>query len=109
LDSHASGRRSGDQFCVYVCDRLIVPALTRNQIEQIGQGRLFLDRLTRDLIRAKMTFRFIVADDGTNALAVEKLIKAQGLPVAGRPMLKPGSAIRLMGAGGQCKEWRMSA
>lgn len=24
LDSHASGRRSGDQFCVYVCDRFVV-------------------------------------------------------------------------------------
>jgi hypothetical protein len=28
LNSHASGRRSGDQFNVYVCDRLIVPVLT---------------------------------------------------------------------------------
>jgi hypothetical protein len=25
LKSHASGRRSGDQFCVYVCDRLVLP------------------------------------------------------------------------------------
>src|SRR5688500_6884423 len=25
LKSHASGRRSGDQFCVYVCDRLVIP------------------------------------------------------------------------------------
>ena len=26
LNAHASGRRSGDQFCVYVCDRFVVPA-----------------------------------------------------------------------------------
>jgi hypothetical protein len=25
LNSHASGRRSGDQFCVYVGDRFVVP------------------------------------------------------------------------------------
>ena len=25
LNSHASGRRSGDQFCVYVFDRLVLP------------------------------------------------------------------------------------
>ena len=25
LNSHASGRRSGDQFCIYVCDRLVLP------------------------------------------------------------------------------------
>jgi hypothetical protein len=28
LNAHASGRRSGDQFCVYVCDRFVVPTLT---------------------------------------------------------------------------------
>jgi hypothetical protein len=27
LNSHASGRRSGDQFNIYICDRFIVPAL----------------------------------------------------------------------------------
>jgi hypothetical protein len=26
LQSHASGRRSGDQFCVYVADRLVLPS-----------------------------------------------------------------------------------
>src|SRR5215475_6178752 len=29
LRSHASGRRSGDQFCVYVTDRLVLPILTQ--------------------------------------------------------------------------------
>lgn len=38
LNSHASGRRSGDQFNVYVCDRFIVPVLTPAQQRQIGQG-----------------------------------------------------------------------
>lgn len=28
LDNHRSGRRSGDQFAVYVCDRLVLPSLT---------------------------------------------------------------------------------
>ena len=31
LGSHASGRRSGDQFNVYVCDRFVVPGLTTEQ------------------------------------------------------------------------------
>ena len=29
LNSHASGRRSGDQFCVYICDRLEVERLVQ--------------------------------------------------------------------------------
>jgi len=46
LNSHASGRRSGDQFCVYVCDRFVVPALSVAQQAQIAEGRLALDKLT---------------------------------------------------------------
>src|SRR5690348_7801599 len=38
LNSHASGRRAGDQFNVYVCDRFIVPVLTPDQQCRIGQG-----------------------------------------------------------------------
>ena len=28
LESHSRGRRSGDQFCVYVADRLVLPTLS---------------------------------------------------------------------------------
>jgi hypothetical protein len=36
LQSHASGRRSGDQFCVYVADRLVLPTLTQQDIAAIA-------------------------------------------------------------------------
>jgi hypothetical protein len=39
LRSHASGRRSGDQFCVYVADRLVLPTLTQKDIADIASGR----------------------------------------------------------------------
>src|SRR4029434_11137740 len=35
LQSHASGRRSGDQFCVYVADRLALPHLSPENIADI--------------------------------------------------------------------------
>ena len=44
LGSHASGRRSGDQFNVYICDRFVVPALTPRQQRDIGQGKLLSER-----------------------------------------------------------------
>src|SRR5688572_12196863 len=47
LSSHASGRRGGDQFCVYVADRLVLPALTAEQITAISAGQTSLDRLVR--------------------------------------------------------------
>src|SRR5579863_5386359 len=54
LGSHASGRRSGDQFNVYICDRFVVPALTPRQQQDVGQGTLLLDRMTKDFIRAHL-------------------------------------------------------
>jgi hypothetical protein len=39
LSSHASGRRSGNQSCVYVCDRLVLPTL-HNRIVEIANGSL---------------------------------------------------------------------
>lgn len=53
LNSHASGRRSGDQFNIYVCDRFIVPVLTSDEQQQIGSGRLLLGQLTRRWHRLK--------------------------------------------------------
>src|SRR5215469_12447805 len=48
LASHASGRRSGDQFNVYICDRFVIPAMTPEKQQDIGQGTLLLDQMTKD-------------------------------------------------------------
>jgi len=88
LNSHASGRRSGDQFNIYVCDRFIVPVLTPDQQRDIGYGRLFLDQLTRSYIREHLTYRFQICADGRAALAAERALRAGSLP-AGRPFLNP--------------------
>ena len=88
LNSHASGRRSGDQFNVYICDRFIVPALTRDQQQAIASGQLLLDHLTRDFIRQNLTYRYLVCQDGTEALEIERSVRAGQLP-AGRPYLNP--------------------
>jgi hypothetical protein len=88
LNSHASGRRSGDQFNVYICDRFIVSALTRDQQQAIASGQLFLDHLTRDFIRQNLTYRYLVCRDGTEALEIERHVRSGQLPV-GHPYLNP--------------------
>lgn len=88
LNSHASGRRSGDQFNIYICDRFIVPVLTPDQQRDIGSGSLLLDQLTRSYIREHLAYRFQVCGDGTAALATERAIRGGSLP-AGRPFLNP--------------------
>jgi hypothetical protein len=88
LNSHASGRRAGDQFNVYICDRFIVPDLTPAQLRQIGQGQLLLDQLTKSFIRKHLNYRFVICNDGTEALAIERAVRGGALP-SGRPYLNP--------------------
>ena len=54
---HASGRRSGDQFCVYIHDFYIVPRLIEEQSYIPKKG--LLDKLTKDYIQTKLAYRFV--------------------------------------------------
>ena len=88
LRSHASGRRSGDQFCIYVCDRLVLPTLTSETIRDVGEGRASLDALTRAFIHRELSFSYVVAADGPEAHALEAEGRAGRLE-AGKPLLNP--------------------
>jgi hypothetical protein len=85
LNSHASGRRSGDQFNVYVCDRFIVPVLTLGQQRDIGAGHLLLDQMTRDFIRATFSYRFIIHDDGNQGPSASSRLCGQAACPKGGP------------------------
>ncbi|MGO9153987.1 hypothetical protein [Mycobacterium sp.] len=88
LDSHASGRRSGDQFCVYVCDRFVVPRLSLQQQAQIGDGVLSLDALTRKHIHDHFEYRYVPVGNGSDAFALERDVQRGALSV-GKPFLNP--------------------
>jgi len=88
LASHASGRRSGDQFCISVCDRLVLPTLSLQQIQDAARGQLSLDGLTRQLIRQSLCYRFTLVSDAVAARAVERVIKREGL-ASSPPLLNP--------------------
>jgi hypothetical protein len=87
LNSHASGRRSGDQFSVYVCDRLVLPT-ARDRIDDIVAGSFSLDQATRDYVRNELGFRMVQVADGREALQVERLVQRSPL-AAERPLLNP--------------------
>jgi hypothetical protein len=89
LHSHASGRRSGDQFCVYVADRFVLPTLVQKDIAAISSGRHQMDAYVRRYIHEQLLYRYVVVPDGRVALAIEAAIKA-GIWGRGRPMLNPG-------------------
>jgi hypothetical protein len=59
LNAHASGRRSGNQFCVYISDRFVVPELSPSQQQQLAAGTLSLDSLIRAFVRERLAYRFV--------------------------------------------------
>jgi hypothetical protein len=96
LASHASGRRSGDQFCVYVADRLVMPVLTRGEIEAIAAGCASFDKRLRGFIHDRMGYRFVVLPSGAEARAVEAMIRA-GRWAPGAPLPNPSRRGREAG------------
>jgi hypothetical protein len=89
LHSHASGRRSGDQFCVYVADRLVLPKLSQEDIAAIASGRHQMDAFVRLYIHENLSYRFVILPDGAAAREAEAAIK-RGEWGHGKPLLNPG-------------------
>ena len=89
LDHHASGARSGDQFCVYICDRFVLSALTEDERMKIHEGDMrLLNVKTRQHIRERYHYRFVLTPDGKTARGLEKVVQ-QGALSAGKPLLNP--------------------
>jgi len=93
LASHAAGRRSGDQFCVYVADRFVLPTLSPNEIAQIAAGELSFDARVRRCIHERLSYRWVEVPDGIAAYRLETQI-CRGALAAGLPLLNPrGSSV----------------
>lgn len=85
MASHASGRRSGDQFCVYVADRLVLPTLSSSDIAAISSGEHQMDAFVRRYIHENLRYRFLMVPDGATAFRYEGAIKER----TGAPLLNP--------------------
>jgi hypothetical protein len=98
LHTHANGRRSGDQFNVYVCDRFVVPELSADEVALLAEGRLNLDERTKAHTRRHFEYRYLVTDTGAEAADIESQVK-RGVLGAGRPCLtRPSREQKLCSA-----------
>ncbi len=70
---HASGSRSGDQFCVYIQDFHVIPELVKGGKYTPQKG--LLDRLTKDYIHKNLSYRFVPFDSDDSHLIVQRLEK----------------------------------
>jgi hypothetical protein len=84
-DAAIRGRRSGDQFCVCVADRPVLPTLTQADIASIAAGEHQMDAFVRRFIHENLSYRFVVVPEGVTA---ESSIKA-GDWEYGKPFLNP--------------------
>lgn len=83
---HKSGRRSGDQFCIYVHDYYVIPNLDLNEYV-FDKG--YLDNLTREFINNELFYRFLVIQE-ENSIQLVRSIEDQlktGLKDYGKPLL----------------------
>lgn len=88
LASHASGRLSGDQFCVYVANRLVIPSLVPEQLIRFGTGELRLESLTKKHIYDKFEYQFAIVASSKDAFALEKECRS-GKVFGVKPLLNP--------------------
>jgi len=79
LGQHANGALSGDKFCCYVMERLVVPDVTAEQQERLRAGELRLDALTKEYIHTHFGYRYWEAPDGEAATTVEEAVKGGAL------------------------------
>lgn len=88
LASHASGRLSGDQFCVYVANRLVLPSLQVEELRRFATGECTLDLMTKAYIHKRLEYQFAIVETSRQAYELE--MEARGGGVFGlKPLLNP--------------------
>jgi len=88
LRRHTRGQRSGNQFALYVADRLVLPTLSQDEITAVTEGRVFMDALVRRYIASHLGFRWVETLDAKAARAIEAEIR-HGRWTHGKPLLNP--------------------
>ena len=63
-----------DQFCVYVANQIILPALTQEQLAQFRDGDINLDMLPKKYIHG-LDYQFCIADSSKKAFSLEDAYK----------------------------------
>jgi len=71
LESHARGRLSGNQFCVYVANRIVIPILKPDQLIHFESGKITLDLLTREHIQKHYEYQYAVVESSRAAFDLE--------------------------------------
>ena len=67
---HSQGRRSGDQFCIYIQDFYVIPELIGSKYTP---KKGYLDLLTKQFMQSRLTYRYLVVQTDDSDQVVRKL------------------------------------
>ena len=67
---HSQGRRSGDQFCIYIQDFYVIPELIGSKYTP---KKGYLDLLTKQFIQSRLTYRYLVVQTEDSNQVVRQL------------------------------------
>jgi len=90
LRSHASGRLSGDKFCVYVANRLVIPNLCPDDLNRFSTGEVNLDQFTKTYIHKSLDYQYCLVSGSTEAYSLESLCR-RGEIFGQKPLLNPAN------------------
>ena len=88
LNSHASGRLSGDQFCVYVANRFVIPSLKPEELPMFASGALTLDARTKTFIHDHLDYAYALVEASADAYELERAAR-RGDVFGAQPYLNP--------------------
>ena len=71
-----------------MANRLVIPALSAEQLTHFASGQLTLDRLTRQYIRERLEYQFVCVETSTEAFALERQCR-NGAVFGVKPLLNP--------------------
>ena len=89
MRAHRSGRRSGDQFSVYVQDFFVIPEVVKSGAYKFEKGKL--DKLTKEYIQKNFSYRFVCFQSEDGNKVVQNLEKQIQNGVVGFKPLLNGS------------------
>ena len=88
LASHANGRLSGDQFSVYVANRIVIPELKHSQQKKFKDGEVTIDQMTKKFIRTNLEYQYLLVDKSQDAYDLEMHCR-RGAVFGSKPLLNP--------------------
>ena len=67
---HSQGRRSGDQFCIYIQDFFVIPQLIG---KDYTPKKGYIDMLTKEFIQKRLSYRYLVVQSDDSDKIVRRL------------------------------------